>query len=46
MQDRCLQFGAATTQVPIISTELMMTVIMSGNFGTTDLDDLTQGLTP
>ena len=42
---RCLQPDAATTQVPAVSTEFV-TMLMTGAYGTTNLDDLTQGLTP
>jgi hypothetical protein len=47
IQARCAQMGATTsTQVPIILTEFV-TMVMAGNYSTTDFDDLTQGgLTP
>jgi hypothetical protein len=43
--DACTQVGAATAQVPVISTEFI-NIVMPGTYRTTDLDDLSQGLTP
>ena len=42
---RCLQPDAATTQVPAVTNEFV-TMLMKGAYGTNNLDDLTQGLTP